>query len=112
MMSAAANAKVLVFTAADTTGESHQRMQEQGCELVFGNPAWEHPNERNAAEMAAMAAGCDAMVGTSVRSSPITKRIMESSSNLRIVAKYTIGVDDIDVEAATELGILVTHSPT
>ena len=111
-MSAAANVNVLVFAAADTTGESHQRMQDQGCELVFGNPAWEHPNEHNEAEMAAMAAGCDAMVGTSVRSSPITKRIMESSSNLRIVAKYTIGVDDIDVEAATELGILVTHSPT
>jgi phosphoglycerate dehydrogenase-like enzyme len=31
---------------------------------------------------------------------------------LRIVAKYTIGVDDVDLEAATELGILVTHCPT
>src|SRR5690606_22761535 len=31
---------------------------------------------------------------------------------LRIVAKYTIGVDDVDVDAATALGILVTHSPT
>jgi len=28
------------------------------------------------------------------------------------VAKYTVGVDDIDVEAATELGILVCHAPT
>jgi D-3-phosphoglycerate dehydrogenase / 2-oxoglutarate reductase len=28
------------------------------------------------------------------------------------VAKYTIGVDDVDVEAATELGILVAHGPT
>jgi phosphoglycerate dehydrogenase-like enzyme len=62
--------------------------------------------------MARMAAGCDALIGTSVRSSPITRRILESSDSLRIVAKYTIGVDDIDVEAATALGILVTHSPT
>jgi phosphoglycerate dehydrogenase-like enzyme len=37
---------------------------------------------------------------------------MESSDQLRIVAKYTIGVDDVDVDAATELGILVTHGPT
>jgi phosphoglycerate dehydrogenase-like enzyme len=37
---------------------------------------------------------------------------MESSDRLRIVAKYTIGTDDVDVEAATELGILVTHGPT
>ena len=28
------------------------------------------------------------------------------------MAKYSIGVDDVDVEAATALGILVTHSPT
>jgi phosphoglycerate dehydrogenase-like enzyme len=37
---------------------------------------------------------------------------MQSSDRLRIVAKYTIGTDDVDVEAATELGILVAHSPT
>ena len=37
---------------------------------------------------------------------------MESSPELRVVAKYTIGVDDIDVEAATEMGILVCHGPT
>ena len=37
---------------------------------------------------------------------------MESSPDLRIVAKYTIGVDDVDVEAATEMGILVCHGPT
>jgi phosphoglycerate dehydrogenase-like enzyme len=62
--------------------------------------------------MAGMAAGCDALTGVSVRRSPITRRILESSENLRIVAKYTIGVDDVDVDAATDLGILVTHSPT
>jgi D-3-phosphoglycerate dehydrogenase len=28
------------------------------------------------------------------------------------VAKYTIGVDDVDVDAASSLGILVTHCPT
>jgi phosphoglycerate dehydrogenase-like enzyme len=31
---------------------------------------------------------------------------------LRIVAKYSIGVDDVEVDAATALGILVTHCPT
>ena len=28
------------------------------------------------------------------------------------MAKYTVGVDDVDTEAATELGILVCHAPT
>ena len=105
-------AKVFVFASADTTGETHQRLQEQGCELIFGNTAWETPHAQNEAEMARIATGCAALVGTSLRSSPITRRILASAGYLRIVAKYTIGVDDIDVEAATELGILVTHSPT
>jgi phosphoglycerate dehydrogenase-like enzyme len=62
--------------------------------------------------MIAMARGAEAMMGTSIRSTPITRRIMEACPELRIVAKYTIGFDDVDVDAATELGIIVTHSPT
>jgi len=53
-----------------------------------------------------------ALMGTSIRHTPISRRVMEASQRLRIVAKYTVGVDDIDVEAATELGILVCHAPT
>jgi D-3-phosphoglycerate dehydrogenase / 2-oxoglutarate reductase len=37
---------------------------------------------------------------------------MQELSDLRIVSKYTIGVEDVDLDAATELGILVTHCPT
>jgi phosphoglycerate dehydrogenase-like enzyme len=37
---------------------------------------------------------------------------MQASQRLRVVAKYTVGVDDIDTEAATELGIMVCHAPT
>src|SRR3954469_15624039 len=62
--------------------------------------------------MAKLAEGCDALMGTSIRSTPITQKIMRASKTLRIVAKFTIGVDDVDVDAATELGILVTHGPT
>ncbi len=105
-------AKVFIFAPADPTGETHKRLEEQSCELVLGSASWESPQGDSEDEMAGMASGCDALVGTSIRSSPITKKIMQSSNKLRIVAKYTIGVDDVDVEAATELGILVTHSPT
>ncbi len=37
---------------------------------------------------------------------------MQASQRLRVVAKYTVGVDDIDTEAATDLGIMVCHAPT
>src|SRR5438093_12974479 len=62
--------------------------------------------------MAKIAAGCDALMGTSIRSSLITQTILQASKNVRIVAKFTIGVDDVDVDAATEMAILVTHRPT
>jgi phosphoglycerate dehydrogenase-like enzyme len=104
--------KVFIFAPADESGETHRQMEQAGCELVLGKASWETPLGDNEAEMAAMARGADALMGTSIRSSPITRRIMQSSEQLRIVAKYTIGVDDVDVEAATDLGILVTHSPT
>ena len=53
-----------------------------------------------------------ALMGTSIRHTPISRRIMQASQRLRVVAKYTVGVDDIDTEAATDLGIMVCHAPT
>ncbi|MBI4487944.1 MAG: 3-phosphoglycerate dehydrogenase [Deltaproteobacteria bacterium] len=106
-----AKAKVFIFAPADQTGESHRKLEGAGCELVLGNASWTTPQGNSEAEMIRMAQGCDALIGTSIRSTPITRKILESSDKLRIVAKYTIGVDDVDVEAATELGILVAHGP-
>jgi len=104
--------KIFIFAPADATGDTHRKLEEAGCELVIGDASWATPQGNNEDEMVVMAQNADALTGTSIRSTPITKRIMESSGRLRIVAKYTIGVDDVDVEAATELGILVTHAPT
>jgi D-3-phosphoglycerate dehydrogenase / 2-oxoglutarate reductase len=107
-----ASAKVFIFAPADPTGESHQRLEQAGCALELGKAGWHTPKGNNEDEICELARGAHALAGTSIRSSPITRRIMESSDELRIVAKYTIGVDDVDVDAATELGILVTHGPT
>jgi phosphoglycerate dehydrogenase-like enzyme len=105
-------AKVFIFAPADTSGETHKRLEDQQCELILGKASWDTPQGHNEPEMASLAKGCDALAGTSIRSSPISRTILTASDRLRIVAKYTIGVDDVDVEAATELGILVTHGPT
>src|SRR5713101_8844334 len=104
--------KVLIFAPVADEGTAHRRLQEHGCELILGKASWDTPQGNSEAEMVAMARGCDALMGTSIRNAPISRTIMESSDRLRIVAKYTIGVDDVDVDAATELGILVTHAPT
>ncbi len=109
-----ANAKIFVFAPerVGKIGDTLDRLAGAGCEIVQGAASWQTPQGNSEAEMTAMAVGADALMGTSIRSSPITRRIMEASDKLRIVAKYSIGVDDVDVEAATALGIIVTHSPT
>ena len=50
--------------------------------------------------------------GVIVRNSTkITKKVLENATNLKIIARAGIGVDNIDVEAATKQGIIVVNSP-
>jgi len=51
---------------------------------------------------------CDAII---IRTAKYTRRILESAKNVKILARYGIGVDNVDMEAANELGIWVTNSP-
>ena len=42
---------------------------------------------------------------------PITRKVMESLPDLKVVGGYGVGVNTIDVDAATELGIQVLNVP-
>jgi D-3-phosphoglycerate dehydrogenase len=44
-----------------------------------------------------------------VSGAPITRRVMENLPRCRGVVRYGVGVDNVDVAAATELGIVVAH---
>lgn len=54
------------------------------------------------------AQGCAAIL---IRSAKITAEIMDAIPTLKVVAKHGMGVDNIDVEHATEKGILVVNAP-
>jgi len=41
----------------------------------------------------------------------VTKKIIEAGSKLKVIGRAGVGVDNIDVEAATKQGILVINSP-
>ncbi len=61
------------------------------------------------AELIARAARFDAIM---VRSqTKITRSVLEAASKLQIVGRAGVGVDNIDVEAATERGVIVVNSP-
>ncbi len=55
-------------------------------------------------------ADCDAMLNTYL--APIDAEVMAKMPRCRIIARYGIGVDTIDLEAATQAGIIVTNNPT
>ncbi len=42
---------------------------------------------------------------------PITRKVLTALTRCKVVARYGVGVDNVDLEAATDLGIIVTHVP-
>jgi D-3-phosphoglycerate dehydrogenase len=61
------------------------------------------------AELCAAVRAVDALV---VRSATkVTRRVLEAAERLRVVGRAGIGVDNIDVEAATERGVVVMNTP-
>ena len=61
-------------------------------------------------EFLAEARDCDALLNT--YAGPITAETMAGMPKCKIIARYGIGVDTIDLDAATRAGIIVTNNPT
>jgi D-3-phosphoglycerate dehydrogenase / 2-oxoglutarate reductase len=62
------------------------------------------------AALIARIAGYDALV---VRSeTKVTAAVLDSAARLRVVGRAGVGVDNIDIEAATRHGVLVLNAPT
>lgn len=59
-------------------------------------------------EVIAAAAGCDALI---CQFAPITRKVIESLDKCKVIVRYAIGVDNIDVAAAEERGIYVCNVP-
>ena len=78
---------------------------------ILGESAELHPMQtKKPDEFIAAAADCDALLNT--YAGPITAQVMAKMPKCRIIARYGIGVDTIDLEAATAAGIIVTNNPT
>src|SRR3984885_3951079 len=62
------------------------------------------------AELLPMVADVEAMV---VRSeTKITRKVIEAAPKLRVVGRAGVGVDNVDVDAATQRGIVVMNTPS
>ncbi len=106
------NPKVLIYAQRDEPKAITDALRNAGCEVALGDNAWQKPGADYRGAFVAAARDAVALMGMYSRAMPLDRAALEACQRLRVVAKYTAGVDDIDTDAATELGIMVCHAPT
>ena len=103
-------ATILTYERTDPRDKSIAWLREQGFEVRSGradaDPTLKSYTED---EIIAEARDCDAVLGSS--GAIFTRRVIEALPRLRYISKLGIGVDSIDVAAATERGIQVSNTP-
>jgi len=74
---------------------------QAGCEVVAASTGGEE-------ELVSLAASADAIL---TNWKPVTARVLDHAARCLTVVRYGVGLDNIDVEAATRLGIVVSNVP-
>src|SRR5690625_4942276 len=94
--------KIVITDCDHATIDAEQKAADAaGHELQLTQSATEE-------EVIANAAGADALV---VQYAPITAAVLDALPSVRAVGRYGVGVDTVDVEAATQRGVAVCNVP-
>ncbi|PQJ35406.1 D-glycerate dehydrogenase [Salinibacter sp. 10B] len=64
---------------------------------------------RSEEELIALADGADVLL--TVLADPVTERVFAACPDLKMVAQYAVGIDNIDLDAAQAHDVVVTHTP-
>ncbi len=97
--------RVLVTTTSfqDTPGAHHDLLQAQGFDIVTARGPLDET------QMISLLGEVDGII---CGDDSITRRVIEKGvPKLKVISKYGIGVDRIDLEAARQLGVPVTYTP-
>lgn len=97
---------VVVYRSVTGAENSYDAIRSAGCDLII------EPVDEPGAVLSEAVRGADVLVGATFRGGVMDSRWLDQFPRLRLIAKYTIGFDDVDLDAATARGILVTHCPT
>ncbi len=90
--------KVLVTEFIHPAGVA---MLKQECEVV----------QPSGISVAALKEAMVDVDGVLVRVAPMTREVLQSAPRLKVIGKHGVGTDNIDIPAATELGIAVCNTP-
>jgi len=97
--------KILLTTTSfqDTPGAHHDLLAQTGWEIVRAR------GPLNEADTLALVGDAEGYI---CGDDAITRKVLEKARpKLRVISKYGIGVDKIDVKSATEFGIPVLYTP-
>lgn len=102
------NLKILATARSfcSTPGEHQDLLRRAGCELILRPPS--HPY--SAVELAALFSETGAH-GAVLGLDQCDERAFAAAPALRTVARYGVGLDSVDLDAATRHGVIVTNTP-
>ncbi|MBQ4425923.1 MAG: hydroxyacid dehydrogenase [Lachnospiraceae bacterium] len=83
--------------------------RESGCDLTIGPYVSETEKVYSKDELIEIGNTYDAVIG--MHREAFTRDIIMASNKLQMITKTGIGMDHVDIPAATEKGILVTNTP-
>ena len=93
---------VVTDSESDSIDIEIKEAKKIGASVVRGNCKSED-------EVIDIAKDADALL---VNLAPITRRVIEALNRCQVVVRYGIGVDNVDIQAATKAGIYVVNVPT
>lgn len=93
--------KYRVLLPEDVSEAGKNFLIEHGYEIKMGSGASEEAILKDVED-------CDAML---VLLPKITSEILRTGKKLKIIARHGVGIDSVDLDTATELGIYVTNTP-
>ncbi len=89
-----------------------RKIPESGlCRIqnTFNTKVWDSVEPPSQKKIIELATNCQGLV--TLLSDRIDRNLMDSLPDLRVIAQYAVGYDNIDVAEATKRGIIVTNTP-
>lgn len=90
-----------VLIPQDITDCGKDFLKEKGYEIKMGSGITVEQIKKDVED-------CDAILA---RTAPFPKEVLEAGKKLKVIGRHGVGVDNIDCNAAEEMGIYVTNAP-
>jgi D-3-phosphoglycerate dehydrogenase len=87
-----------------TIDEHRARLEGEGIDIVLPRVV-QQLSER---ELMVLLPGTDGII---VGDDPLTAQVLAHADRLRVISKWGVGIDNIDLSAAAQMGIRVTNTP-